>query len=65
MPLNKSWNGYNESLIERGRILIDIGFLKSWNKEIKKINEGKVGAPFEYSSYIHDILLLSLSLYYL
>jgi hypothetical protein len=27
MPLNKSWHEYNESLIERGRILMDIGFL--------------------------------------
>jgi hypothetical protein len=32
---------------------MDIGFLKSWNKEIKKMNQGKVRAPFEYShSYI-------------
>src|SRR5438128_6585725 len=61
MPLNKSWHDYNESLIERGRILIDIGFLKSCNKEIKKINEGKVGAPFEYSdSYIHFLAFLKI-----
>jgi len=26
MPLNKSWHDYNESLIECGRILMDIGF---------------------------------------
>ena len=42
-------NRYNESLIERGRILMDIGFIRSWNKEIRNMNEGKVGAPFEYS----------------
>jgi hypothetical protein len=33
MPLNKSWHDYNESLIERGRILMDIGFLRSSNRE--------------------------------
>jgi hypothetical protein len=33
MPLDKSWHDYNESLIEPGRILMDIGFIKSWNKE--------------------------------
>ena len=61
MPLNKSWHDYNESLIERGRILMDIGFLKSWNKEIKKINQGKVGAPFEYShSFIHFLAFLKI-----
>ncbi|HXX97328.1 MAG TPA: hypothetical protein VEL11_09460 [Candidatus Bathyarchaeia archaeon] len=40
MPLNKSWHDYNESLIERGRVLIDVSFLKSSNKEIKKMNIG-------------------------
>jgi len=61
MPLNKSWHDYNESLIERGRVLVDIGFLKSWNNEVKKMNEGKVGAPFEYSqSYIHFLAFLKI-----
>jgi len=33
--------------------LIDVSFLKSSNKEIKKMNIGKVGAPFHYSnSYV-------------
>src|ERR671918_90690 len=54
MPLNKSWHDYNESLIERGNILIGVSFLKSLNKEIRKMNDGKVGPPFEYShTYIH------------
>ena len=61
MPLNKSWHDYNESLIERGRVLMDIGFLRSWNKEIKEMNLGKVGAPFEYSySYIHFLAFLKI-----
>jgi hypothetical protein len=53
MPLNKSRHDYNESLIERGRILMDIGFLKSWNKEIKIMNQRKGGALFDTHSYIH------------
>ena len=47
MPLSKSWHEYNESLIERGRILMDISFLGSSNREIKNMNKGKVGAPFD------------------
>lgn len=40
MSLNKSWHDYNESLVKRGRILwILDGFLKSYNKKIKRINE--------------------------
>ena len=61
MPLNNSWHDYDESLIERGRVLMDIGFLRSWNKEIKKMNKGKVGALFEYSnSYIHFLAFLKI-----
>jgi len=56
MPGNKSsWHDYNESLIDVGR------FLKSANVEIKKMNEGKVGAPFQYSdSYIHFLAFLKI-----
>ena len=61
MPLNKSWHDYNESLIERGRILMDISFLRSSNKEILKMNHGKVGAPFEYSrTYIQFLAFLKI-----
>jgi hypothetical protein len=61
MPLNKSWHDYNESLIERGRILMDISFLGSSNREIKNMNKGKVGAPFEYShTYIKFLAFLKI-----
>jgi hypothetical protein len=61
MPLNKSWHDYNESLIERGRVLIDVSFFKSSNDEIKKMNNGKVGAPFRYSdSYVQFLAFLKI-----
>ena len=61
MSLNKSWHDYSESLIERGRILIDVSFLKSSNKEIKKMNKGKVGAPFQHSdSYVEFLAFLKI-----
>jgi len=31
---------------------MDIGFIRSWNKEIRNMNEGKVGAPFEWKKYV-------------
>jgi hypothetical protein len=59
MPANKSWHDYNESLVERGRVLIDVSFLKSANDEIKKMNKAKVGAPFQYPySYIEFVAFL-------
>ena len=57
MPLNKSWHDYNESLIER----VYVSFLKSSNKEIKKINKCKVGAPFQYSDrYVQFLSFLKI-----
>ena len=61
MPLNKSWHDYNESLVERGRVLIDVSFLKASNKEIKKMNNGKVGASIQYSdSYVQFLAFLKI-----
>jgi hypothetical protein len=53
MPLGMSWHDYNESLVERGRILFDLGFASSWNCELKEMNKHKVGRPFDSpDSYI-------------
>jgi len=61
MPINKSWHDYNESLIERGRILMDISFLQPSKREIKNMNKGKIGAPFEYSrTYIQFLAFLKI-----
>ncbi|HEY6882894.1 MAG TPA: hypothetical protein VI278_02540 [Nitrososphaeraceae archaeon] len=49
MPTNRSWHDYNESLVERGRVLIYTSFIKSANDEIKKkMNKGKVGTFCPY-----------------
>ena len=62
MPANKSWHDYNESLIERGRVLIDLDFIRSSNnEEIKNMNKDKVGAPFHYSdNYIQFLAFLKI-----
>ena len=40
---------------------MDISFLRSSNKEIKNMNKGKVGAPFEYSrTYIQFLAFLKI-----
>jgi hypothetical protein len=38
---------------------MDISFLGSSNREIKNMNKGKVGAPFEYS-YIQFLAFLKI-----
>ena len=40
---------------------MDISFLRSSNREIKNMNKGKVGAPFEYSrTYIQFLAFLKI-----
>ena len=61
MPANKSWHDYNESLIERGSVLIDLDFIRSSNEEIMNMNKDKVGAPFQYSdNYIQFLAFLKI-----
>lgn len=58
---NRNWSTYNESLIERGRILIDIGFIKSYKRELAKMNNKKVGRPFLYPhSYVQFLAFLKI-----
>ena len=53
MPRGMSWHDYNESLVERGRVLFDLGFAKGWNDELKTMNGDKRGRPYEFpDSYI-------------
>ena len=61
MPANKSWHDYNETLIERGLVLIDLHFIRSSNKEIKNMNKDKVIALFQYSdNYIQLLAFLNI-----
>jgi len=57
----RNWSAYNESLIERGYILMNIGFIKSQRKELTKMNKKKVGRPFLYpSSYVQFLAFLKI-----
>ena len=42
------WSKYNPSLVNRIDILLDTSFLESWNGDLEKENDGKVGHPYEY-----------------
>lgn len=45
---DRDWRGYNEALVRRGEILLDMGFVSKWSREVKAMNEGKEGARFRY-----------------
>ena len=44
----RNWSEYNERLVRRGEMYIDLDFIEGWDEEIKKQNEGKKGRPYLY-----------------
>lgn len=44
----RDWIGYNEALVKRGLILLDLDFVAGWSRELKAMNEGKEGARYRY-----------------
>ncbi len=62
MPLGLCWSDYNEALIRRGEVLLDIGFVSSWKYGLEELNcPGKLGRPFEFPDpYIEFLVFLKL-----
>jgi hypothetical protein len=44
----RNWSEYNERLVRRGEIYINLDFVENWDKEIKEQNAGKKGRPYIY-----------------
>jgi hypothetical protein len=44
----RDWKGYNEALVKRGLILLDLDFVAGWSRELKAMNEGKEGGRYRY-----------------
>jgi len=42
------WGKYNDDLVKRGEFVWDIGFIGSWDDDIRKKNHGKNGRPFDF-----------------
>jgi len=48
MDYLRNWNGYNEALVKRGLILLDLDFVAGWSRELKAMNDGKEGGRYRY-----------------
>jgi len=40
------WKETDERLIKRGELILDLGFLENYEKDLKAMNTGKVGPPY-------------------
>jgi len=44
----RDWPVYNGQLVKRGEFLLDLDWVKDWDEELRRMNEGKVGHPYEF-----------------
>ena len=43
---NRDWPDYNEKCVVKGTFFLNLSFVEDWDKELAKMNHGKVGAPY-------------------
>lgn len=54
-----NWRVYNEGLVKRGEILLEISIFKDWDEELSRMNRGKAGRPYEFpDSFIRFLMEL-------
>ena len=44
----RDWPTYNEALVKRGEILLDLSLLQSWGEELQETNRGREGGRYRY-----------------
>jgi len=63
MP-KRNWKRINRALVRRGELLLDLDFVKGWEKELDVMNRGKEGAQFRYpDSFIRFLLFIHVYLH--
>lgn len=51
----RDWQQYNEELVRRGTFYLDFAWAKGWNKELRLMNEQKVGAPYQFPESLIEL----------
>ena len=51
----RNWKEYNEELVLRGTFYLDFDWVKNWKKELREMNENKVGAPYQFPNSLIEL----------
>jgi len=51
----RDWQAYNEHLVKRGEMFLDLDFVKNWGEELAEMNEGKRGAPYQFPNSLIEL----------
>jgi len=52
----RDWKEYNDQLVKRGELLVDLDFVENWEDELEVMNRGKRGKPFGYPESLIEFL---------
>jgi IS5 family transposase len=62
---NRNWSEYNEKLVKRGELYLDLKFLRKWDSEIRMMNNCKRGRPYLYTKTFIQFMALIHIIFYL
>ncbi len=58
---DRDWSSYNDALVRRGELNLSSSIIEEWERELSKVNDGKVGEPYHYpESYIRFLACMRL-----
>src|SRR3989338_369007 len=52
---NRDWSKYNKELVVRGEFLLDLDWVRTWDKELEKMNSGKRGRPYDFPESLIEL----------
>ncbi len=61
----RNWKEYNEELVRRGELYLSLDFLKDWDNELDKMNDGKKGASFTYPEQFVTFIAFVYSIFHI
>ena len=54
-----NWRVYNEGLVKRGEVFLELSIFKDWSEELDRMNKGKAGRPYDFpDSFIRFLMEL-------
>jgi len=53
-----NWKTVDERLVQRGELLLKLGFLDGYEDELRVMNRGKVGRPYSLTGRYVEFLLV-------
>lgn len=52
----RDWSEYNDQLVRRGELYIELDWLEGWHREVSSMNEEKRGRPYAYPETMMEFL---------